>query len=86
MIDFDDDGDEDLFVLNAGSANQLLRNDGFYTYTDVTPANLANADAIGSGLVRRGWRRRPGCVPLRSGRDESAFRGDPPRIRPRSTT
>jgi Tol biopolymer transport system component len=41
-VDYDGDGDLDLYVVKSlGAANQLLRNDGGGTFTDVTPSVLA---------------------------------------------
>ena len=43
--DYDNDGDTDLFVTNAGP-NVLLRNDGQGRFTDVT---------AGAGVAGAGW-------------------------------
>ncbi|MEZ4387611.1 MAG: M6 family metalloprotease domain-containing protein [Candidatus Krumholzibacteriia bacterium] len=45
LVDFDGDGDQDLHLINDGSADRLLRNDGNLVFTDVTPAALADAGA-----------------------------------------
>jgi predicted outer membrane repeat protein len=41
--DYDDDGDMDLYVVNDGEANHLLRNDGGAGFVDVTAGPLADA-------------------------------------------
>jgi M6 family metalloprotease-like protein len=41
-VDFDGDGDLDLYVCNRGSANRLLRNDGNLVFTDVATGLLAD--------------------------------------------
>ncbi len=43
LVDFDGDGDLDLFICNRGTANRLLRNDGNLTFTDVATGLLAEA-------------------------------------------
>lgn len=44
-IDIDGDGDEDLHLINDGSADRLLRNDGDFVFTDITPPLLADMGA-----------------------------------------
>jgi len=39
--DYDDDGDQDLYIVNRGSSNKLLRNDGG-SFTDVTAGPVGN--------------------------------------------
>jgi len=47
--DYDNDGDQDLYINNYGP-NVLYRNNGDGTFTDVTkPAQVANGDKIGAG-------------------------------------
>jgi hypothetical protein len=46
--DADNDGDADLYLVNKGAANQLLRNDGDGLFTDVTTPPL---DDAGSGMA-----------------------------------
>jgi len=41
--DYDNDGDQDLYIVNSGQANVLLRNDGSGTFIDVTAAPLDDA-------------------------------------------
>jgi hypothetical protein len=41
--DYDGDGDQDLYVVNSGTANRLLRNDGGGAFTDVTAPPLGDA-------------------------------------------
>lgn len=52
--DADDDGDDDLYVVNSGSPNRLLRNDGApgeaFTFVDATASPL-DAEADGRGAV-----------------------------------
>ena len=43
--DYDGDGDDDLYVVNSGSANHLLRNDGGGTFADVTAGPLSDTGA-----------------------------------------
>ena len=38
LADYDNDGDQDLFVANMGGSNRLYQNDGTGNYTDVTSA------------------------------------------------
>jgi enediyne biosynthesis protein E4 len=45
LIDFDNDGDLDVHVANNGSADQLLRNDGNLSYTDVATGLIADTGA-----------------------------------------
>jgi M6 family metalloprotease-like protein len=40
VVDVDGDGDQDIFVCQNGAANRLLRNDGAWQFTDITPAEL----------------------------------------------
>jgi hypothetical protein len=40
--DYDGDGDPDLYIVNSGAANKLLRNDGGGTFTDVTSGALGD--------------------------------------------
>jgi hypothetical protein len=42
-FDFDNDGDLDLYIVNYGQANRLLRNDGGGIFTDVTHGPLGCA-------------------------------------------
>ncbi|MFK5878135.1 MAG: FG-GAP-like repeat-containing protein [Flavobacteriaceae bacterium] len=40
-VDYDNDGDKDLFVVSHSGSNKLYQNDGSFTFTDVTfPANF----------------------------------------------
>ena len=49
--DYDNDGDEDLFVCNYGP-NVLYRNNGDGTFTDVTgEAGVGGGDEVGAGAV-----------------------------------
>jgi len=41
LVDFDADGDLDLFLVREDGGDLLLRNDGGWQFTDVTPAALA---------------------------------------------
>lgn len=43
--DYDGDGDDDLYIVNSGSANRLLRNDGGGAFTDVTSGPLGDTGA-----------------------------------------
>ncbi len=45
LVDFDGDGDQDIHLVNDGSADRLLRNDGGLVFTDATPAILADPGA-----------------------------------------
>ena len=45
--DYDNDGDQDLYVANYGEANNLFQNDGDGTFTDVTSGPLGD---MGNGL------------------------------------
>jgi hypothetical protein len=51
--DFDDDGDLDIYLANAGSANLLYRNNGNGTFIDVGPsagvADTANSQGVSAG-------------------------------------
>jgi hypothetical protein len=40
--DYDGDDDDDMYLVNSGSANRLLRNDGGGTFTDVTAGPLGD--------------------------------------------
>ncbi len=42
LVDFDGDGDLDIYVCNRGSANRMLRNDGSLVFTDVAAGLLAD--------------------------------------------
>ncbi|MBD3221017.1 M6 family metalloprotease domain-containing protein, partial [bacterium] len=44
-LDHDGDGDLDLHVVNDGTSDVLLRNDGGFQFNDITPAGLAVAGA-----------------------------------------
>lgn len=35
-VDYDNDGDRDLFISNEGGANRLMRNDGDFSFTNVS--------------------------------------------------
>jgi enediyne biosynthesis protein E4 len=41
--DYDNDGDQDLYISNYGGTNRLLRNDGAGSFTDATTPLLADA-------------------------------------------
>jgi hypothetical protein len=43
--DYDGDGDPDLYVVNVGTANRLLRNNGAFGFEDVTSGPLGDAGA-----------------------------------------
>lgn len=45
LIDFDNDGDLDIHVVNNGTADQLLRNDGNLEFTDVASGLVADTGA-----------------------------------------
>ncbi len=49
LIDFDNDGDIDIHVLNNGTADMLLRNDGDLSFTNVANGLIADAGAGHSG-------------------------------------
>ncbi len=40
--DYDNDNDQDIYIVNAGTANKLLRNDGGGSFTDVTSGPLGD--------------------------------------------
>jgi hypothetical protein len=40
--DYDDDGDPDIYIVNASTANKLLRNDGGGVFVDVTSGPLGD--------------------------------------------
>ncbi len=44
-VDYDGDGDLDLFFGNDSQPNRLMRNDGNFAFTDVTPAGIQDAAA-----------------------------------------
>ncbi|HOX26608.1 MAG TPA: M6 family metalloprotease domain-containing protein [Candidatus Krumholzibacteria bacterium] len=41
LVDFDADGDLDIYLCREGSSDQLVRNDGGWEFTEVTPPALA---------------------------------------------
>jgi hypothetical protein len=43
LIDFEGDGDVDIYVVNHGQSNQLLRNDGGLLFTDIASGPIAHA-------------------------------------------
>ncbi len=49
LIDFDNDGDLDIHVLNDGTADLLLRNDGDLSFTNVANGLIADSGAGRSG-------------------------------------
>ena len=49
LVDFDDDGDLDVFLARPGAANRLLRQDPGLTFTDVAAGDLAAAAATVCG-------------------------------------
>ncbi len=46
VLDYDQDGDDDLFIANDGSAHRLLINSGAAGFVDATPAALAAVTEI----------------------------------------
>lgn len=42
VLDYDADGDLDLYICNRGSANRLLRNDGNLSFTDIVTGLLTD--------------------------------------------
>ncbi|MEX1367361.1 MAG: VCBS repeat-containing protein, partial [Nannocystaceae bacterium] len=63
-VDYDDDGDLDLYVINSpGGDNALYRNDGG-TFTDVAPAAGVAGDATGYTGVVAGDLDNDGCTDL----------------------
>lgn len=46
--DYDNDGDQDVYITNTPLGNKLLRNNGDETFTEV-------ADAMGVGFYKVGW-------------------------------
>ncbi len=70
LIDYDRDGDLDIHVLNDGSADQLLRNDGDLSFTDVATGLIADTGASRSGA----WAdfNRDGHLDLILGKHEEA--------------
>lgn len=46
--DYDNDGDQDIYVTNTRKGNKLLRNNGDETFSEV-------AEALGVGFYRIGW-------------------------------
>lgn len=50
-VDYDNDGDRDLFMTNDGGVNRLMKNDGNFNFTDVTASSglgLPNGDNYGA--------------------------------------
>gem|GEM_PF-1223311 len=45
-MDYDNDGDDDLFIANSGSPNRLLINQGGLGFIDIAPDGLAGAAEI----------------------------------------
>ena len=45
LVDVDNDGDLDIHVVNEGSADQVLRNDGGSVFTDIAAGAIAEAGA-----------------------------------------
>ncbi|HOX26607.1 MAG TPA: M6 family metalloprotease domain-containing protein [Candidatus Krumholzibacteria bacterium] len=45
VVDYDQDGDDDLHLIHDGEADLLLRNDGGLAFTEATPAPLADPGA-----------------------------------------
>jgi len=45
LIDYDNDGDLDIHVVNKGTADQMLRNEGNLTFTDAATGLLADTGA-----------------------------------------
>ena len=54
FIDYDNDGDPDLYVANDSDPNQLLRNDGNDTFTDVSFASGTSHSANGEAQAGMG--------------------------------
>ena len=50
-MDYDNDGDDDIFLANHGTANRLLINEGASGFIDIPPQNLAEVD----GIVDASW-------------------------------
>ena len=50
-VDYDNDGDDDLFIANFGTANRLLINQGGSGFIDIAPAVLADA----AGIIDASW-------------------------------
>ncbi len=49
LVDFDDDGDLDVFLARPGAANRLLRQDPGLSFTDIAAGELAAAAATVGG-------------------------------------
>ena len=70
LVDFDNDGDWDIHLVNDGTCDQLLRNDGQLTFTDVAAGALADSGP-GRGAAWADF-TQDGLLDVYIGRQEAA--------------
>ena len=63
-LDYDDDGDLDLYMTHREAGNQLFRNNGGGSFTDVTSsAGVADASGDGAGVAVADY-NNDGCIDM----------------------